>query len=300
MSFKEKVENSANYGLGITAGYASYRYLPKIIQKPYGKYVTKSFSKVLPSENDRYWNAAMNAYNNNPLLKNNIKIKDINHLNMAYIRQLIFDRCNVRKYENSKLYKSKIWKYFFGNIKDRLSKSIYAAATGVNAFCLPMNQIYRDAIVVVNSKKMAFSTFHEMGHALNKIGKGADKFFANIRGNFRLGVPIALAAGLLLNKPKDKESSEMSKEEKTRKWFKKNCGIIAGACMLPTVIEEGMASIKGTKIAKTVLDKNMCKKLNKLQFKAWCTYVLSALLTGAFVQSAVFVRDKIVDKKTFG
>jgi len=67
--------------------------------------------------------------------------------------------------------------------------------------------------------------------------------------------------------------------------------------MLPTLAEEGVASINGAKLAKDVLNNKMYKNLNKLNTKAWCSYLFATVLIGGAVQIAVNLRDKIVANK---
>jgi len=41
----------------------------------------------------------------------------------------------------------------------------------------------------------------------------------------------------------------------------------------------------------------MCKKLNHINTKAWCSYLISTAAIGGSVQLAVKLKDKIVDMR---
>ena len=71
-----------------------------------------------------------------------------------------------------------------------------------------------------------------------------------------------------------------------------NCGKIAFAAMLPTVIEESMASYKGVKMAKEAgLKEPLIKNLKKFYGKALLSYAGYAVVTGL----SVFAASKIME-----
>ena len=71
-----------------------------------------------------------------------------------------------------------------------------------------------------------------------------------------------------------------------------NCGKIAFLAMMPTVIEEGIASYRGIKLAKkSGVPKHLIKNMKKIYLKAHTTYSAKALLGGL----AVFASRKIMD-----
>ena len=66
---------------------------------------------------------------------------------------------------------------------------------------------------------------------------------------------------------------------------KRNAGKIGFAAFLPTIIEEGLASLRGIKAAKAAKAVYGSNKINlaplkKNYFFAWMTYVISGLLLG--------------------
>ena len=173
---------------------------------------------------------------------------------------------------------------------NKLSTKLKAVAKGENAFCSP---ITKD--IMINMDKFSAASFHEMGHALNATGSKAIKALAIGRHVTKLFVPLILAVGLL--KPKKKEGQEPNGIiDKTTTFIKNNAGKLTFATLIPTLAEEGLASIRGGQIAKKVLNPKLLSKVNKLNFLAWTTYLLSALLTTGAVTIGVKIRDAIAEK----
>ena len=74
-----------------------------------------------------------------------------------------------------------------------------------------------------------------------------------------------------------------------------NCGLIAFIAMLPTVLEEGIASLRGLNLAKKAgASKELQKGLKKVYLKAHATYSAKAVLGGL----AVYASRKIMDYYT--
>ena len=71
-----------------------------------------------------------------------------------------------------------------------------------------------------------------------------------------------------------------------------NCGKIAFLAMLPTVIEEGVASYRGIKLAKKAgVSDTLLKSMKKIYLKAHTNYSGKAVLGGL----AVYASRKIMD-----
>lgn len=173
----------------------------------------------------------------------------------------------------------------------KLAEKMELVAKGKNAFCLPLT---RD--IMINTDKLAGASFHEMGHALNASGGKLIKSLAIGCLITQKGfIPIILAIGLLKNK---KQNGEEPKGiiNKTTTYIKNNAGKLTFACLVPMLAEEGLASIRGAKIAKKVLDPKLLKKVNRNNFLAWTTYIAGTLVTTAAVSLAVKIRDKIAQK----
>ena len=176
--------------------------------------------------------------------------------------------------------------------RKKLAKKLKDVAEGKNAFCSPLTKD-----IMINLDKLGGASFHEMGHALNASGSKAIKalVFGNVISAYF--VPVILAIGLL--KPKKKEGQESNGIiDKTTTFIKNNAGKLAFAALIPTLAEEGLASIRGGQIAKKVLDPKLLKKVNKNNFLAWTTYFTGALLTSVSIALAVKIRDKVAEKKS--
>ena len=66
--------------------------------------------------------------------------------------------------------------------------------------------------------------------------------------------------------------------------------------MMPVVVEEAMATVKGNKIASKMLDKNLLKKVKLTNAVGLSTYLLSAVATGVTTALAIKVKDNIQAK----
>ncbi len=150
--------------------------------------------------------------------------------------------------------------------------------------------------IVLNSDKMAVAAFHEMGHALNQQSTGLIKIIKNLKG-LRGLTPLILLTAAFKNKKAEGEKP-VGVFDKVTTFVKKNhCGILTTALFIPTVIEEGIASIRGSKVAKPLLDERLYKQLNKFHGKGWLTYVASAIASALAVEAVSWVQNKIVNSK---
>ena len=157
---------------------------------------------------------------------------------------------------------------------------------GRNAFCSPLT---RD--IMINTDRLAGTSFHEMGHALNATSKYLK--YLSVSGHLllKMGLPVIVATALLT--PKKKEGEEpQGIIGKTTTFFKNNVGKLVFAAWLPTLAEEGLASIRGAQLAKKVLNPQLLKRVNQKNFFAFTTYVLSALIAAGCAKLAVKIRDK--------
>ena len=148
--------------------------------------------------------------------------------------------------------------------------------------------------VCANFDKAAITVFHEIGHAKNYSSIGLGKVLQALRrtcvGN--IGILAAFAGAVFISKQSDTSSSAEEDKgflSKTKRFLKKNCVGIAALSCAPMVLEEGLASIKGGHLAKQFLSKDACKTLNRLNAKAWISYVMYSVA----LISGVFVADKV-------
>ena len=150
--------------------------------------------------------------------------------------------------------------------------------------------------MVMNSEKIGYAGFHEIGHALNrnfsKIGKSLQK----IRVPMQLVPGVLLTTALLTNKRTD-ENKPQNFWQKTTQFVKNNVGKLTTLTFVPAIIEELMASHKGMKLAKGMLDKNQLKQVAKTNIFGALSYIGAALAVGYAASVANKVRDSIVEKR---
>ena len=151
-------------------------------------------------------------------------------------------------------------------------------------------------IIAINKEKYAVSAFHEMGHAINKHFSNFAKCLNKLKGPMAVFTPIIMAIAILKRKKAEGEKTD-GLFDKTTTFIKNNCTKLTFAAFLPKILEEGLASLQGAKLAKGLVPAQQFKKVNKLQIAAWLTYLGSALAATAATATAGKVRDFIASSK---
>lgn len=154
----------------------------------------------------------------------------------------------------------------------QLAKELDVVANGQNAFYTNQGNF------VVAPKSKPSLILHELGHATNfeksSIMRNLQKL--RIAGAY---APMVVA---FLNRSTG-ESGDGKKN-----FIERNAGIIGFSAMLPTIIEEGAASIRGINAAKKALGTNAnLGALKKNYFLAWLTYLLAGVGVGIATKLAV-------------
>lgn len=155
---------------------------------------------------------------------------------------------------------------------------------GLNACYMP-----KERVIALNKNLASISGFHELGHAMNHLKSKTGWLLQKLR---RPGYAIAALMGYvaLNDRPKPKGADRNFKE-----FVEDNCGKIAFVSLLPTVIEESMASYKGVKMAKEAgLAESLVSNLKRFYRKALWSYLGYAIVTGV----SVFATSKIMEKFT--
>lgn len=145
-----------------------------------------------------------------------------------------------------------------------LGNQLEEVARGKNAFFTDELKL---AVAPSNKPSLIL---HELGHAINSKNV-ITKFLQNTR-RYAHNAPAALLfANALLSDKNDGKKS----------FIERNAGILGFAAFLPTIIEEGLASFRGVKAAKKVLNNpaglNILKKNYLL---ALSTYIIAGLGLG--------------------
>ena len=286
-------ENLEQTALAAGTGYATYtggKILLNKAKKPYvSKVVLKSMQNYSAEDNKLLSEAASKALERSPL-KDKVIINNINTDNYEKFAEEVHQKIS----DKTAKWIKKIRPKYKLNSKDeeeslkKLKNKFKLMGKGKNACFVGLtNQVY------VNNEKMSAATFHELGHAKNANTKGFGKLMHNIRRPFALAVPLILSVGLLKQKKEDGEKP-VGAIDKTTTFIKDNAGKLTFFAMLPTLVEEGLASIKGAKLAKDGgLSANLLKRVNTGNFKAWTTYLLGTLITVGAVKLGIEVSDKM-------
>ena len=166
-----------------------------------------------------------------------------------------------------------------GNLKKRLpelANDLDIVAAGKNAF-------FTDgANIAVAPKSKPSLILHELGHSLNFHKKGLMYVLQKLRV-VGMYAPMAVVA---LN------SLSGQRNDGKKNFVERNAGKIGFLAMLPTIIEEGAASVKGIKAAKKSLGNTV--KLGALKrnyFFAWMTYLLAGFGVAVASKLAVTARE---------
>ncbi len=168
----------------------------------------------------------------------------------------------------------------------RLTRKLHSISSGIQAAC-----VLKDKYILVNMEKFGAAVVHEGGHGLNAAGNIFTKGLQSARQITKL-VPIILGIGILMPKNKDNNAPQ-NKLTKAGNFVKNNAGKLAFATFIPILFEEALASIRGAKLFKDNLPKNVLKQINKCNALYWTTYLSEALIISAGVGIIVKAVDRI-------
>lgn len=147
----------------------------------------------------------------------------------------------------------------FKKLKPELQSNnhIILIKEGYNAaFFAKANKIF------MPEKNLQLSVFHEIGHAINY---NCSKLWQKLYGISNLSSPLTyFAFSTQLFKNNKNEEKKSSKKE----------AFISTSPLLPNLLEEGVASIKGEYEAKKLLNKDLYKKIIKNNGLSFLAYLL--------------------------
>ena len=170
------------------------------------------------------------------------------------------------------------------------NKNAQMVERGINAFAL-----FHNKKIVINMDKLGYCLPHEIGHQLNhhfsKFGKTLQKMRG--LGKYASAVVIPLA---MFSKKRDKNEKSQNIFQKTVGFIRNNAGKLAALCFVPMAAEETMASVKGLKLAKTILSKNDYKKALRVSIVGGSSYYALILLAGLGTALGINVKDRYIDK----
>lgn len=145
-----------------------------------------------------------------------------------------------------------------------LGNQLEEVARGQNAF-------FTDKLkLAVAPERKPSLILHELGHAIN-----AKNVFTRFLQNTRRYAPYAPTALLIAN------GLFSDKNDGKKSFIERNAGVLGFAAFLPTIIEEGLASSRGIKAAKKVLNNpSGLNILKKNYLLALSTYILAGIGLG--------------------
>lgn len=301
--------------VGASTFYGSKHYMAKLFT-PYYKSFHRDVAKFTQSERELLRATAQDVFRQTGLERRGVILNDLNEVTQVNITSNINKKLNekvfkllqktllfIKKYNKGadKEKWDKIIDSEISKLKDKvmnkpprkkLKKAINTIVEGKNAAYIPSIKE-----IIVNMQKTPMLSFHEMGHAMNNLGiNKVGKALALMRP-FILFIPVIMLVGVLKNKKQEGEATK-GIGDKITTFIKDNAGKLTAITLLPTIAEEGLASLNAKKMLKSSsIDKSIAKKVNMLNLKAWGTYLLGAFAISQAVRLAVYARDKITDNK---
>ena len=170
---------------------------------------------------------------------------------------------------------------------------------GFNAAYFPLgipNKLGANTILM-SEKGVPFLAFHEIGHAMNFNLSKASKTLYYVAKFLPQLAPLIALYGIFTKKSENEDGKELTKGQKVNNFIRNNAGKLAFGAMVPQLIEEGLATIKGQKLANKMLSPELAKKVLKGNATCYLTYLLSAIGIGLATWGAVKIKDKLVERK---
>ena len=281
----KKVKQFAKSTVGITAGAFTYKKVPDLLQKVLDQYIDWACEGLKISKDNELLqvkNAVLDSFEKSGLKAKGFNLHNINTADKIFsvnddmvkrADKIASDRIKaIKEWLPEKLtnkIKSLSLKYFKRDpfeVKNNFAGDLAVVWQGKNAVCDP---VLKD--IATNMDKTPAVTFHEMGHALNSTKK-LGKILQSVRWPMQMvGVPLILATALLKRKKADGEKPK-GFFDKTTTFIKNNAGKLSFAAFLPTLMEEGLADIRGLKLAKQAgLSSDFLKRMSVSNLKGWGT-----------------------------
>ena len=149
--------------------------------------------------------------------------------------------------------------------------------------------------IIMPEKELCLALFHEAGHAVNANLSKIGKILQGCRNLTLLMLPISLIALWKTKKAPNEEPK--NKLDKATTFVKNNAGKLTFATFIPMLIEEGLATIKGNKFAKKLLNPELARKVAKTNALGFSTYLMLATLSGLGIFLGTKVKDAIAKPK---
>lgn len=184
-----------------------------------------------------------------------------------------------------------IAKYYPKAFKEQIaSTNQYLVKQGKNAF-----YTFKSKKIIMPENRLSLAFFHEAGHAMNANLSKLGKILQKCRPMALLAIPVSLIALWKTKKAPGEEPKNGL--DRITTFIKNNAGKLTFLAFLPTLLEEGLASVKGNKLAKKLLSPELAKKVAKTNALGFSSYALLATLSGLGVYLGTKVKDAIASKK---
>ena len=277
----QKNKNTGKKIAGVLAGGAVYNIVPRF-QAPFAMKCLDKMqtlnNNLTKYEADTVLNALKKTMSLSGLTKKGIEIVKASENNGSFVEELL------RKEMNNNLLTKLTPKKF---IDKQIAGAKNMLTEGYNACYLAKSQ----KILIPDANKLNLAGFHEAGHAMNaNLGK-ATKLLQKSRQLSALALPLIAIA--LLKKPKVEGEKPQGVLDKVTTFIKDHVGVLTAATFIPTIAEEGLATLRGNKFAKELLSPNLAKKVAKSNGYGFATYVVTAAAFGAAAYLAVKVKNAI-------
>lgn len=311
-NIKENIQTSVGIGAGIGTYHASKNLIHKVNKK-----IFSSLDTSLTKEQIDTFSKAGNEIYQKYFKEQGIKIFDISKEDYNKLFNEKYE--NINSYYDKKIEQTKnpIRKFF---LKYQKKKSLKAAKAldketvrGKNAYYREVSRMVdengikklkKDKKIIINMEKTPIYLFHELGHAKNFMDTRLSIAMKSVWKNsiFQRNATIFLLTTSLLTKPETNKDTAANKEHKNPLYplglfIKNNCGKLMTLILVPTVLEEGLASLNGQKMGKEVLKGKDLNVLTKSHLKSFAGYSAWAAGAGIAVYLANKVRDKIAEYK---
>ena len=172
---------------------------------------------------------------------------------------------------------------------------------GNNAFAVIDNKaVYmglEKGAIHMPENKLSSTVFHEIGHQMNANLSKIGPILQKCRPISMYAPAILALYGAFTQKSEPQNGKDLTDGQKAKNFVRNNIGKLVFISTLPMLIEEGMASIKGNKLAKKVLSEDMAKMVGKGNSIAYLSYLASAIFASLGAWAAVKIKDKAIEKK---
>lgn len=297
-TLQQKQNETKNSGIGVAAGVGTYLLGKQFLALPTNgimQNMKKINSSLSADESNLLSDSFEKAFKKSGLEEKGVRILRVNPLNVADTAASMTD-AHYEQISKKIPQNLKNLEGFEDGVKIPLYQNVYkqldTVAKGNNAFFQPkVNSI----LLPEKGTGLQLSSFHEMGHAINKNVSKIGKALQKLR-------PLQIIAplGVMLVAMTTKEKANSAEGEGgARQFIKDNAGVLATMGWIPAIAEEALATKNGNSIAQKALSSapELLKKVKKTNALGLATYVIMAAATGIATTLAVKAKDNIQAQK---